>query len=233
MTECEFDLILEEWFESEWEELADAPEFKTSKKHDRAMKRIFRRYERNTRKLRPRSDIVEINIQRKIAVAVLVIILAVLSGCATYVISKSFRFEKHGKYTEVTLLSFENCPAVIEDKYYLSDIPEEFDLIDIRTPSDSEPPYIVMRYKNKQTGQSIYFKQSVKQEFGSGRYQNFGRIKFAETEINGHSGLLADHSHEGYNGAWVLWDNGDYLLSVMGDLPKKDILNLAKSTKVL
>ena len=233
MAECEFDLILEEWAESEWNEFADAPEFKTSKRHDRAMQRIFRRYERNTRKLRPRTDIGIRNTRKRLLVAVLVIILAVLSGCAAYVMSKSFRVEEQGKYTEITLLSFENCPTVIEDKYYLSGLPEEFDLIDIRTPSVSEQPYIVKCYKNKQPGKLVYFKQYVKPWFRSQRYQNFGRIKFVETEINGHSGLFADHSVEGYDGAWVLWDNGDYLLSVMGDLPKIDILNLAKSTKIL
>ena len=232
MAECEFDLILEEWFESEWEELADAPEFKTSQKHNRAMKRIFRRYERNTRKLRPRTDIGIRNTRKRLLVAMLVIILAVLTGCAAYVMSKSFRVEGQGKYTEVTLLSIENCPTIIEDKYYLSGLSNEFELTDTQIPSATNPPYIVKCYENKQTGQRIRFKQYIKSEYGLHRYHTKG-LKFIELEINDHSALFFNHSTDDYDMTWVLWDNGDYLLSVMGDLPKKDLLDLAESTKVL
>ena len=91
MSECVFATILQEWAENEWGGYADVPEFKTSKKHDRAMKRIFKLYDKNTRHLRPQSEIRMITIRRRIIVALLVIILAVITGfTAAYFISRAF-----------------------------------------------------------------------------------------------------------------------------------------------
>ena len=154
MYECAFDLILGEWAASEWDEYADAPGFKTSKKHDRAMKRIFKLYEKNTRHLRPQSEIKIITIRRRITVALLVIILAVITGfTAAYFISQSFRGEVHSDNTELFPIDLENCPKIIMEKYYLSELPEGFELL-----SSSSNPYCESTiYQNKQTGQTITF----------------------------------------------------------------------------
>ena len=88
MTDSVLKSLLEESFEREWAAYANAPEFKTSKKHNRAMNRNFKRYEKNTRKLYSQSTVKFRNIPRRTMIAVLVIILAVLAGCAaTYFIS--------------------------------------------------------------------------------------------------------------------------------------------------
>lgn len=229
MAECAFDLILREWFESEWEVLADASEFKTSKKHDRAMQRIFKRYERHTQKLRSHSDFRTINVQKRFVIAILVIILAALAGCtAAYFISQSFRGVVRSDNTELRPISYENCPTVIEDKYYLSELPEEFEILD----SHSTPFFESVSYENTQTGQTITFSQWAKPEFDPAHY-NTEKGELIEVEINGHSGVFLDLSDDYESSSQVLWDNGDYILELAGNFNKNNLLNLAKSAKVL
>ncbi|MCH5209181.1 MAG: DUF4367 domain-containing protein [Oscillospiraceae bacterium] len=231
MAECEFDLILEEWAEGEWEALADAPEFEPSKKHERAMRRIFKRYERNARKLSPRFDVGIRTIRRKIAVVILVIILAVLSGCTTaYIISKSFQLDDRGFMTVITLLNTENCPTDIECEYYLPVLPEEFELIYRTEILRGSVPCIYKSYENKRTGQQVTFSQQVKPGFEPINH-NTTDSKLTEVEINGHGGLF--NSIYDSRSTWVMWDNGDYILEVWGNLNKYDMLYLAETAKIL
>lgn len=229
MSESIFESIIEEYADREWEKYSNVPEHKFSLKHRLAMKRILRRYEKNTRKLRPNSDIEIRNVRRRAAVVVLAIIFAVLSGCtAAYFISQSFRGEVHSNNTELFPIKLENCPTVIEEKYYLSELPDGFEIVSTR----SNPFSMTLIYENKQTGQKIEFDQWVKSEFGSTHY-NTENGKLLEVEINGYYGVLIELSKDQNNWIMVLWDNGNYILELSGNLAKEDVLNLAKSTKLL
>lgn len=158
MIECSFDQIINDWAKSEWEELADTLEFITSKKHDRAMKRIFKRYERDVKKLRRPSYVGVRSVRRRIAIVVLAIIFDVLSGCtAAYFISQSFQGKVHKDNTELRPINIDNCPMVIEEKYYLSELPEGFEIF----KNDSDPFCEYVCYINEQTEQSFTFEQWV------------------------------------------------------------------------
>lgn len=229
MSECVFDTILQEWAENEWEGYADIPEFKTSKKHDRAMKRIFKLYDKNTRHLRPQSEIRIITIRRRITVALLVIILAVITGfTSAYFISRGFRGEVHSDNTELFPIDTENCPTIIEYEYYLTGLPEEYEVIS----TGSDPFSRDTIYENKQTGQTIVFKQWIKPEYDS-IHLNSEKAELVEVEINGHAGVFLSVDQDEYNHTFVMWDNGDYILELSGDLPKDMLMDLAKSAKVL
>lgn len=229
MSECVFDAVLQEWAESEWEEYADAPEFITSKKHDRAMKRIFKLYDKNTRHLRPQAEIRAMTIRRRLTVALLVIVLAVITGfTAAYFISQGFHGKVYREYTELFPIDTENCPAVIEYKYYLPDIPDGFELVD----SDSTTFFEYYTYKEKQTGRTIAFEQWVKSEFDS-IHLNTEKSKPVEVEINGHAGVFIDFSNDELNSSHFIWDSGEYIIILPGDVPKNSMLNLVKSAKVL
>lgn len=228
MGECVFDIILQEWAESEWEEYADAPGFKTSKKHDRAMKRIFKRYERNTQKLRPQVEIRARAVRKRIIVALVVIILAIFTGfTAAYFISRSFRGEVHSDNTELFPINMENCPTVIEDKYYLSELSGGFEIIS----TSSNPISITTIYKNNATGQTISFQQSVKEDFSM--HFNTEKGEFVEVEINGHSGVTLEITIDNQVLNGIIWDSGDYILQISSNLDKNELLYLAKSAKVL
>ncbi|MCH5203818.1 MAG: DUF4367 domain-containing protein [Oscillospiraceae bacterium] len=229
MTDSVLRSLLEESFEREWASYANAPEFKTSKKHDRVMNRIFKRYEKNTRKLYSQSTTTVRNLSRRIMIAVLVVILAVLAGCAaTYFISQSFRGEVYSDNTELFPINLEGCPTTIEQKYCLPDIPEGYEVLQ----TSSTPFSTHISYINEQTGQTISFSQYVKGSFDSIHY-NTEKGELVEVEINGHYGLFLDISDEENICSCVIWDNEDYILELYGNLAKNEILDLAYYAKVL
>lgn len=229
MSESIFASIIEEMAELELTEYSDMPMFKTSKKHDRAMRRIFKRYERNTRGLRPGAEIKTRTVRKRIVVALVVIILAVFTGfTAAYFISRGFRGRVYSEYTELFPINTENCPEYIEAKYYLPELPEGFEVIQ----TDSTPVFDYIAYVNNQTGQTIAFKQWVKPEYDS-THLNTEKGELVEVEINGHPGVFLDFSNDEQYSTLVIWDNGDYILEISAELPKNHLLDLVKSTKIL
>ena len=227
MSESIFASIIDEMAERDLARYSDIPPFKTSKKHDRAMQRIFKRYERNTRRLRPQAEIKARTVRKRIVVALVVIILAVFTGfTAAYFISRSFRGEIYNDNTQLFPINMENCPAVIEDEYYLSEVPDEFEIVN----TTSTPFKIASIYKNDENGKSFKFEQWVKTEFDFLRF-NTEKAKLVEVEINGHSGVFLDLSDNNQTFTQVIWDDGDYILLTTGNLSKNKLLDLAKSAK--
>lgn len=238
MFENLLDEVLTEYYTKEFSIYSTVPEHKFSLKHRIAMKKIFKRYELNTMLLRskevlsPLSDFSErkfLLTPKRLLVLVIIVLLAALAGCSiVYFTSYSFRGEVHSDNTELFAINLENCPTVIEEKYFLPEIPEGFEVL--QTTSSPFNKYI--SYINKQTEQTITLRQSVKSEFGSIHF-NTEKGELIEIEINGHNGLLIDLSDEENTFFDIIWDNGDYILKISGNLPKNDLLNLAQSAKVL
>ncbi|MDE6724637.1 MAG: DUF4367 domain-containing protein [Ruminiclostridium sp.] len=46
-------------------------------------------------------------------------------------------------------------------------------------------------------------------------------------------GLYIDWSNEKRDSGYVVWDNGDYMLEIVGNLNKDEMLALTESTKIL
>lgn len=246
MSESIFTSIIEEWADRDWASYDNAPVFKTSKRHDRAMRRIFRRCERNTRKFRPHQNVSIRHIGRKVTIAVLVIILAVLAGCAvSQIITQSFTSLIIGRYTHLYLIDKNNSDAEnIKEIYYFPELPEGFELVfsapDLLAPvkkeDEAKPDQIaayrvVNRYENKQTGQTIHLYQISKSVFGS-VYFITEESDLDEFVINGHSGAIFKRWRDYGIENTVVWDNGDYVIELNGNLDKNDLLNLARSIKL-
>lgn len=224
--------LLEESVKREWSKYDSVPEHVFSNKHNRAMKRIFKLYEKNTIQLRSSSiSGVKLRIRftrKSILTAFIIVLLALLAGCAAaYFISQRFHGFVHSDNTEIFPINTENCPTVIEEKYYLSELPKGFEILDTNSSPLSEYIY----YKNKSTGQTVTFRQNVKPDYGP-VHLNTERYEIEEVEINGHCGLCIDFSDSEYNGSLAIWDNGKYILELSTDLSKKELLDLAKSAKV-
>ncbi len=229
------DEVLTEYYEEEFSRYSDAPEHKFSLKHRIAMKKIFKLYERNTEYLLPKTSLkpmsthkVRLN-PRSALFLVLIIFLGVLVGCtAAYFISQSFRGYVHSDNTEIFPIDTDNCPTFIEEKYYLSELPEGFEITD----TDSSPYYEYVSYRNPSTGQTISFHQEVKPGYGP-VHLNTENHKVEEVDINGHNGLCIDFTEGERIHSSVLWDNGDYILELSADLSKNELFDLAKSAKIL
>ncbi|MGN0684313.1 MAG: DUF4367 domain-containing protein [Oscillospiraceae bacterium] len=155
-------------------------------------------------------------------------IFAALAGCTVaYFISQSFRGDVHKEFTRIFPIETANCPPTIEEKYYLPELPEGFEVLETVSTAN----FVGIIYNNLSTGETITLRQFVKTDF-SPIYYNTEKCDFQEIDINGHSALLMDYSSIGEKYSGVLWDNGDYAIELFGNLPKNEIIDLAKTAKV-
>lgn len=229
MSESILKSILEESARLEWDKYENVPEHKFSLKHRLAMKRIFKLYEKNTRAIHSAAQPKRFRLTRKAALtAIVIVFLAAIAGCsAAHFISQSFRGDVHKEFTRIFPINTENCPTTIEEKYYLSELPEGFEVLE----TDSTPYYEYALFKSTSTGQTFSFKQIVKSDFGT-THLNTEHRKIEEVCINGHVGLGIDFSDSNRTHSLLLWDNGDYIIEIHADLDKKTLLNLAETTKI-
>ncbi|MCI7691538.1 MAG: DUF4367 domain-containing protein [Oscillospiraceae bacterium] len=231
MSESILKSILEESARLEWDKYENVPEHKFSLKHRLAMKRIFKLYEKNTREIHSAtiSNPKRFRLTRKtVLTAIVIVFLAALAGCtAAYFISQSFRGDVHKEFTRIFPKNTENCPTTIEEKYYLPEVPEGFEVLE----TDSTPYDVYTSYKNFSTGETITLRQFVKTDFSPIHF-NTEKCDFQEVDINGHCALLLDYRGVGEKFSGVIWDNGDYVIELCGNLYKNQIIDLAKTTKV-
>lgn len=232
--------ILLEVHEIECGEIDVLPEFKPSLRHRFAMKRIFARFDRNTRKLRNTRSTVEAptiehrtkryNIKQRFLIAALIIILMTfLAGCVSVIVkyvSEHFNGTVYDNNTQLFVVNMENCPQMIEYQYVLTNIPEDFEL----TKTISSPTNVYTLYLNSSTGQIITLKQWVKSQFFP--HYNTEKNTFEEIKINGTMGLFIDLSSDKRNNSVFIWDNEDYIIEISADLDKKSALNLLNITKI-
>lgn len=227
--------ILAEICEEEIAELNKFPPFKPSMRHRFAMKRIFSLFKNNTRKTKsevPKSSLPlqhnSLRLSKRLIILIAVIICAaLLTGFMLVYFSKNFHGTVYNDNTQLFAINTENCPITIEYEYYLSNLPDGFEMVE----HDSLSFYVYTLYENTSSGQVITFSQYTKEKFTP--HYNTEHDNFEEIEINGHNGVCLDFSDDERFRAVVIWDNGDYILEIIGDLSKNRLINLAKSAKVL
>lgn len=229
MSESILKSILEESARLEWDKYENVPEHKFSLKHRLAMKRIFKLYEKNTRAIHSAAQPKRFRLTRKAALtAIVIVFLAAIAGCsAAHFISQSFRGEVHSDYTRIFPIDTENCPETIEEKYYLSEIPERFVLLETDTTLFS----VYTCYIDYSTRETITFQQYIKTDFGT-HHLNTEHHQIEEIDVNGQVGLCIDFSDSEQTCSLLMWDNGDYIIEIHADLDKKTLLNLAETTKI-
>lgn len=232
--------ILLEVHEIECGVVDDLPDIKPSLRQRLAMKKIFARYERNSRKLKNAGIIEETptiehrtkryNIKQRLLIAALIIILMTfLAGCVSAIVkyvSGHFNGTVYENNTQLFVVNMENCPQTIEYQYVLNNIPEGFELT--KTISSSTNVYTL--YLNKSTGQVITLEQWVKSQFST--HYNTEKNTFEEININGITRLFIDFSTDKRNNSVLIWDNEDYIIEISVDLDKKSALNLLDIAKI-
>lgn len=237
MNESVFKEILGEALERGLSEHDNAPEHKFSLKHKLAMKRVFAKYERNVSKLRKNntSETARIterkpvyNLKRRLLIAMAIIILMLfLMGSVFVYVSEKFHGTVYPEYTLLNVVDDENCPQTIEYKYALASVPDGFEMIE----TDSSTMDVYTLYRNKQTEQEITFHQIVKSYYNP--HVNTEHYQMEEITINGKTGLYVYSCDEGYlnlSSALIL-DNEDYILEIVADFNKSEMLKLANFNK--
>lgn len=230
MNEITLDEILVAAHDAEFSQYDNVPKHVFSRKHNRAMKRIFKTYEKQIAFLHSdvmdkRNVISHFRWNRKtVIVMLMVIFLAVLVGCSTIIYYLGgFKAHEYSDNTQLFPIDLADCPQSIGEVYYLSEIPSDFELLE-ESISDIS---VYTAYINSATGQTITFCQSIKTAFEP--HYNTEYSDLEEISIDEHKGI-------GLGGKMdyiLAWDNGDYILEVWADLTKSETINLAKSTKVL
>ena len=230
MNEITLDEILIAAHDAEFSQYDNGPEHVFSRKHNRAMKRIFKAYEKriallNSDVMDKRNVISHFRWNRKtVIVMLMVFFLAVLVGCSAIIYYLGgFKIDVHTDNTQLFPIDLTGCPQSIEEVYYLSEIPSDFELLE-ESISDIS---VYTAYINSATGKTITFHQSIKTAFAP--HYNTENNKLEEISIGEHFGI----GLEGNKSYIVAWDNGDYILEISADLSKSEVLNLAESTKVL
>lgn len=235
MNENILEEIVAESYRREYEQYDNAPEHNFSIKHKLNMKRILTRYARNVYKIKqtePKKHFDEtsyghnLSLRQKLLVAVLVIILmSLLVGWVAVFISRNFHGTVYHDYTQIFPVDTDNCPQRIECRYELSEIPDGLELVE----TVSSPTIVSTKYKNKSTGVTFAIVQNVKSHYDPNI--NTEHQKIEEIDINGNIGLCLDFSDDKHLSSLIVWDSGDYIIEIGGDLSKDVLVNLAKSTQ--
>lgn len=234
MNESDFKDILAEICEEEIAELNRFPPFKPSLRHRLAMKRIFALYEKKAHmttsnpQMIPASQSKHLRLSKRLIILFAAIICAtMLTGFMLVYSSKNFHGTVYNDNTQLFAVNTENCPTTIEYEYYLSNLPDGFEMVE----HDSLSFHVYTLYENTSSGQFITFSQYTKEKFTP--HYNTEHDNFEEIVINDHHGIFIDFSDNEHFGSIVVWDHGEYILEIIGDLPKNSLANLAKSAKVL
>lgn len=106
-------------------------------------------------------------------------------------------------------------------------MPDGFEMVE----HDSLSFDVYTLYENKLSGHLIALSQCTKNKFSI--HYNTEHHNFEEIEINGCNGVCLDFSNDERDSSIVIWDNGNYILGISGNLPKKELMTLAESAKVL
>lgn len=229
MNEITLDEILAAAHDAEFSQYDNVPEHVFSRKHDRAMKRIFNIYQKRIALLN--SDVMDKgNVishfrwnRKTVIVMLMVIFLAVLAGCSAIIYYLGgFKADVHTDNTQLFPIDLTDCPQSIEEMYYLSELPSGFELL-----QESVSDISVFTVYVNSSEETITLHQSIKTAFET--HYNTENYKLEEILIDEHIGIGLER-RKGYI---VAWDNGDYILEVSSNLPKSETINLAKSAKVL
>lgn len=230
MNEITLNDILVAAHDVEFSQYDNVPKHVFSGKHNRAMKGIFKAYDKkiaflHNNTMHKRSEVPHFMWNRKtIFIMLMLIFLAVLVGCSAIVyFLGGFETDVYADNTQLFPISLTDCPQKIEEVYYLSELPSDFELLE-ESISDIS---VYTAYINNATGKTITFHQSIKTAFEP--HYNTEYSDLEEILIGENKGVCL----EGKMDYIAAWDNGDYILEIWADLTKSEIVNLAKSAKVL
>lgn len=234
MSEKMFKGILAESAQWEYGKFDNAPEHKFSLKHRLAMKHIFARFEKNIRQLEKKSEVPmaieyksRLNLrQRIIIVTLIVILMSFLVGWVAVFVTEKFHGIVYHDNTQLEAVDIDNCPQVIEEQYVLAYVPDGYEIVEI-IPT---PTNVYTLYLNKINNKTITLYQSVKTDFSP--HYDTEHFHLEEVDVNGRTMLCIDFGDETFSQSLVLWDNGDYIMEVVADLDKTEVLDLSNVTKL-
>lgn len=217
--------IMSMYYEKEFLTIDEVTCSQFSSKHSRRMKKAFNSFAKNkdsiccqhiTTKAKKSLSIRN----RIILAAIIIVFLALVTGCVIAFISDSFRGTVYNDNTHLFAFDTSGSPSHIEKVYTLSVIPEGYELYDITQSSFST----ITVYKDMNNNE-FHFIQRTKEEFNP--HINTEGFEFEEMVINGCEAVCVDYSSDKNAETLVIWNNKEYILSIEGNFTKYELLNLA------
>ena len=161
--------------------------------------------------------------RRTACVLAAVIFLAVVSITAVAGVV-SFIEKRNNDNTELFTTDFGGCPDTLENLYYLSGIGDNYVLQESNINEIIAADYL---YLDSQTGKKILFEQYVKSRYN----QHFDNEHNNDLEYINFDGQEAYYKGSDEYSVFI-WDNGDYIFAISGNLTKTEIVELAKTLKM-
>ena len=215
--------ILDEVHRKEFAVYDNPPKHRFSIRHRRNMKNILspksERFAPSKNKLTPKTAVI----------IVLILFLALITGAVIILRFSSFTGKVYPDNTQMFAYD-DAAPTTIEKIYYLEALPNNF----ILTESNGNLGEKVIRsvYLDQNSDNSLVFEQYTKKRYKV-HYDNENSI-MEPVEINEFNGFIwksEDHIESPY--ITIVWDTGDYILSLWCDFNENEAVDLAKSAKIL
>ena len=210
--------VFNERFEQEMQEFKSPPPFVFSEKHKKKMAKLIKRQRKPYFKL--------ICTAGRRAACIVVIVLVVFASSLTVKAIREaiydFIMRIFSDHTVVTVESgtAEGYPETIEEEYYISALPEGFELVDdVHNDMMIERIYFY-------TDKYIFFTQYTKNCYKE-LYDN-SKVEYDIYENGIYNFLTIESEYE----TSYIWDNGDYIFVVTSNLDKEAVAKLFESTKI-
>lgn len=232
MNEYSLREILLKAHEEEFSEFDSAPFHFFSFKHRKAMKEIFssmgRKETRAAERIEPARIPFRLN-RRTVHIFLLVIILALFSGMIKIFYTDGFFGKVYYDYIHFYSDDKENAPRTIDVIYYPEAMPEGYECTESYGGLGDD--FLSQIYINEKNNFCISFEQCTKERFNP-QYDNEHAV-IVEMKINGYNGFIWEAKDPEDDFRAVVWDNGDYIFEIIGKMSRNDIIDLAKSTKII
>lgn len=156
-----------------------------------------------------------------VTAALIAAALAASSVSAVRDFFKRFFTETFSTHTAVQSADTAEAPETIEAVYTI-DVPEGFETEDAFV-SDI---FCNTVYRNKENNEYIIFNQNIRSAFDI--YVNTENQTMEYVEINGCDGFIVDI---GIDEAYILWDNGEYVFEMLGNIGKSELIIIAETVQ--
>lgn len=173
---------------------------------------------------------------RMVKIAVLVVILsaATILGGGAAIRREGFIVERTDVANIYMAADAADAPEYLEDYYTITYIPEGFAFSsedsDIDETINDRKYY--SDYVNEEAQRKLNFVFSQETKINCRYYIDNERSIHHKVTVNGHPGVYVEFHDLSFETGILLWDNGDYILMVDGDLDKNELMNIAKSAKI-
>ncbi len=196
----------------------DIQEHEFSAKFEKKMKKLVQRREK------PYFELISTAGRRA---ACVIVILAAISASVFSVKAVreavyDFIVKHFADHDEVSAICDDDCPQTIQDEYYISNLPNGF--TETEYGKDSVSLYTVYTADNDKF---IMFEQYVKPS-----YNVLIDNEHTSLDIYTDSDEQTYSIYESYEDHTIIWDNGEYVFEISGNLNKDEMLELCRSIKI-